>query len=102
IVLDKVALAEDSGERQPKERSFRRSVMAQRQVTGEVGRPAGGGADEAVDERRGDPERSAVDASPTSWSRIAVLTVGVATLLLLVVTAFAWPAVNSGPHEVPL
>jgi hypothetical protein len=30
------------------------------------------------------------------------LAVGVAALLLLVVTAFAWPAVNSGPHDVPL
>lgn len=36
------------------------------------------------------------------WSRIAGIVLGVAALLLVVATAFSWPAVNSGPHQVPV
>lgn len=39
---------------------------------------------------------------PTPWSRIAALTVGMATLLFVVATAFAWPASNAGPRDVPV
>ncbi|MCK0111736.1 ABC transporter permease [Ornithinimicrobium sp. F0845] len=38
----------------------------------------------------------------TPWTRIAGLVLGVAALLLVVGSAFSWPAVNSGPHQVPL
>lgn len=41
-------------------------------------------------------------AQPTPWGRIAGIVVGVAALLALVVTAFAWPVANSGPRQVPL
>ncbi|WP_202619186.1 ABC transporter permease [Ornithinimicrobium cavernae] len=39
---------------------------------------------------------------PTQWSRIAALAVGVATLLFVIGTAFAWPAVNAGPRDLPV
>lgn len=38
----------------------------------------------------------------TPWSRIAAMVLGVGALLFVVATAFAWPAVNSGPHQVPV
>lgn len=41
-------------------------------------------------------------AQPTPWRRIAGIVVGVAALLGLVVTAFAWPVVNGGPRQVPI
>ncbi|USQ81743.1 hypothetical protein [Ornithinimicrobium faecis] len=38
----------------------------------------------------------------TPWSRIAGMVLGVAALLFVVATAFSWPALNSGPHQVPV
>lgn len=38
----------------------------------------------------------------TPWRKIVGIVLGVAALLALVVTAFAWPVVNSGPRDVPL
>lgn len=42
------------------------------------------------------------DGGVTPWRTVAGIVVGVAALLALVVTAFAWPVVNSGPRDVPL
>ena len=42
------------------------------------------------------------DGGATPWRRVAGIVVGVAALLTLVATAFAWPVVNSGPRDVPL
>lgn len=39
---------------------------------------------------------------PTPWSRIAALAAGVVTLLFVVAAAFAWPAANAGPRDVPV
>lgn len=38
----------------------------------------------------------------TPWSRIAGIALGVAALLLVIGAAFSWPAVNGGPHQVPI
>ena len=45
-----------------------------------------------------------MSTSPTPVSRSAVLavTAAVAVLLAVVLTAFAWPAVRSAPHDLPL
>lgn len=42
------------------------------------------------------------EEATTPWSRIAGMVLGVAALLLVIAAAFSWPAVNSGPHQVPL
>lgn len=54
--------------------------------------PAGHGAGSA-------PARP---TAPTPWSRVAALAAGVAVLIAVVIAAFAWPAVNSAPHELPV
>lgn len=40
--------------------------------------------------------------APTPWARILGLALGVALALGVVAAAFSWPAVNSGPHQVPV
>ncbi|WP_202862962.1 ABC transporter permease [Ornithinimicrobium murale] len=40
--------------------------------------------------------------APTPWSRIAALALGVVSLLFVIATAFAWPATNAGPRDVPV
>lgn len=52
--------------------------------------------------RGGATRRSAPVDEPTPWSRVVVLVLGVATLVLVVATAFGWPAVNGGPRDVPV
>lgn len=39
---------------------------------------------------------------PTAWGRVLGLALGVAVLLGLVITAFAWPNVNSAPRGIPV
>ncbi len=39
---------------------------------------------------------------PSSWGHVGAAVLGLALLLSLLVTAFAWPAANSEPREVPL
>jgi hypothetical protein len=48
------------------------------------------------------PVPSRVDASPESWALAARLAVLLPLALALLLVAFGWPAVRSGPHEVPL
>lgn len=38
----------------------------------------------------------------TAWGRILGLAAGLAVVLGVVAAAFSWPAVNSGPHQVPV
>lgn len=49
----------------------------------------------AVDGTRG-------GGGPTPWSRIAALALGVVTLLFVIATAFAWPASNAAPRDLPV
>jgi hypothetical protein len=40
--------------------------------------------------------------TPSSWGHVAGAVLGLTALLSLILTAFAWPAARSAPHEVPL
>ncbi len=49
------------------------------------------------------PSKPASDAPALSgWRKVPVLVVGLTALLVAMLTAFALPAVNSGPHKVPI
>ncbi|MFI0739812.1 hypothetical protein ACH4PU_17250 [Streptomyces sp. NPDC021100] len=48
-----------------------------------------------------DPADPAAEAA-AGWRKVPVLIVGLTALLAAMLTAFALPAVNSGPHEVPI
>ncbi|ACQ79351.1 conserved hypothetical protein [Beutenbergia cavernae DSM 12333] len=45
---------------------------------------------------------SSSSAEPTTWRRLTALVVTVAALAGILVTAFAWPAVNAEPRDVPI
>jgi hypothetical protein len=43
------------------------------------------------------------DATPvTSWGQVVGMAAGLAAVLAVVLTAFAWPNVNSAPHNLPI
>ena len=41
-------------------------------------------------------------APPTSWPRLLGVIIGLVALLTLILTAFAWPAVNTATRDVPI
>jgi hypothetical protein len=45
---------------------------------------------------------SARHTTETPWAHVLSATLGLTLLLAVLVTAFAWPAANTEPHEVPL
>lgn len=42
------------------------------------------------------------DTGRTPWGQVLGMALGVATLIAVVITAFAWPGVNTGPRELPV
>lgn len=42
------------------------------------------------------------DPAPTAWGQVVGMALGLAAVLAVVITAFAWPNVNSEPHGIPL
>ncbi|AXK33758.1 hypothetical protein DVA86_14940 [Streptomyces armeniacus] len=42
------------------------------------------------------------DASGTGWKKLVTIVIGMTALLIVLLTAFAMPAVNSGPHDIPI
>jgi hypothetical protein len=48
------------------------------------------------------PPASATHTEDTPWSRVVGLAVGLTAVLALLVTAFAWPATQLAPRELPI
>ncbi|MBD0741115.1 hypothetical protein [Streptomyces sp. CBMA152] len=44
----------------------------------------------------------AESTAPDGWRKVPILVVGLTALLVAMLTAFALPAINSGPHKVPI
>lgn len=42
------------------------------------------------------------DPAPTAWGQVVGMALGLAAVLAVVITAFAWPNVNSGPNGIPI
>lgn len=51
---------------------------------------------------RGSDAAMTPEQIPTPWGHIAGLVLAVAALLALVVSAFSWPVITSGPRDVPI